>query len=145
MAVLTLEDREGRLEVVVFPKVYERCSSLLGPGQLVLVNGRLDKDEENARMRADRIRPITALVDLAGRSLSINLNSRDHNRETLQSLSDLFKIHSGPSKVCVQLDLTDRTPALRIHAKLINVRIRPSEQLGEAVEEICGAGTISWR
>jgi len=144
MAVLTLEDRGGSLEVVVFPKTYERCAPFLVPDRLVLVTGKLEKDEETARLLADAVRPIETLTESVGRTLSIHLTSPRHDRRTLQALADLFRAHRGPSRIRLQLDLTERTPPLRVRARLTDVRIRPSEPLVRAVEQICGDGTVSW-
>ena len=144
MAVLTLEDRDGSLEVVVFPKTYERCAPVLAPERLVLVTGKLDKNEETARLMADDVRPIEALSGSVGRTLSIHLTSRRHDRRTLKALADLFQAHRGPGQIRLQLDLTERTPPLRVRARLADVGIRPSERLARAVEQICGEGTVSW-
>ena len=144
MAVLTLEDRGGSLEVVVFPKTYERCAPVLAPDRLVLVTGKLDKDEETARLMADEVRPIETLTGSVGRTLSIRLTSARHDRRTLQALAALFQVHRGPSRILLALDLTDRTPPLRVRARLRDVRVRPSEHLARAVEQICGDGTVSW-
>ena len=66
MAVLTIEDRDGSLEVVVFPKTYERCAPVLAPDRLVLVTGKLDKDDDTARLMADEVRPIETLSGRVG-------------------------------------------------------------------------------
>ena len=144
MAVLTLEDRGGSLEVVVFPKTYERCATVLAADRLVLVAGKLDKDEETARIMADDIRPIESLDTSVVRTLSIHLSSPQHDRSTLEALADLFTTHRGSGPVRVQLDLTERTPALRVRARLTEARVRASEHLVLAVEKICGEGTVSW-
>jgi len=144
MAVFTLEDRDGSLEVVVFPKTYERCAPVLTADRLVIVTGKLEKDEETARLVADEIRPIESLAGSVGRTLEVHLTSARHNRKTLQALADLFQVHRGPNRICLQLDLTERTPPLRVRARPTDACIRPSEQLARAVEQICGEGTVSW-
>ena len=144
MAVLTLEDRHGTLEVVVFPKTHERCATVLATDRLVLVEGKLDKDEETARLMADDVRPIEQLDQQLERTLSIRLSSVRHDRKVLEALSGLFQAHRGPSPILIQLDLTDRTPALRVRARLIEARIRPSEQLVRAIDQLCGEGAASW-
>jgi DNA polymerase-3 subunit alpha len=144
MAVITLEDSGGSLEVVVFPKPFERCGQMLAADRMVLVAGKLDKDEETARLMADEIRPIESLSESVGRTLSIQLTSARHDRQTLQALADLFRVHRGPGRIRLQLDLTERTPPLRVLARLTDVRVRPSEHLAQAVEHICGEGTVSW-
>ena len=144
MAVLTLEDRSGSLEVVVFPRTYERCVSVLAADRLVVVSGRLDKDEETARILADDIRSIESLTGSVGRTLSIHLTPARHSRETLQALAELFRVHRGPSWIRLHFDLLDRRPPIRVEARLTEARIRPSEQLQLAAEQICGKGTVSW-
>ncbi len=145
MAVLTLEDRDASLEVVVFPKTYERCAPVLAPDRLVLVTGKLDKDDETARLIANEVRPIETLSGgSTGQILSIHLTSARHDRRTLQALAALFQVHRGPSRIRLQLDLIERTPPLRVRARLRDVRVRPSEHLAKAVEQICGKGTVSW-
>ena len=144
MAVATLEDGLGSLEVVVFPKTYERCGDLLASDRILLVSGRLDKDEETARLVADEIRLIEALDESVGKTMSIYLASSNISRDILDALADLFQMHRGPSLVRIQIELTDHTPPLRVQARLTETRIRPSEQLVLATEQICGKGTVSW-
>jgi DNA polymerase-3 subunit alpha len=145
MAVFTLEDREGTLEVVVFPKTYEKCAAELVVDRLVLVTGKLDTDEETARVLADDIRPIETLASQVGRTLSVRLTGDRHNRTTFEALSELLQIHRGPSLVRLQLELTKRTPPVRVSARLTRVRVRPSEPLAKAIEELCGEGSVSWQ
>ena len=144
MAVLTLEDRHGTLEVVVFPKTYERCATVLATDRLVLVEGKLDKDEETAKVMADDVRPIERLEQRPQRTLSIRLSAVRHDRKVLQALSGLLHTHPGTSPVLVQLELTDRIPALRVRTRLTEASIRPTEQLLQAVDQLCGKGTASW-
>ena len=144
MAVFMLEDRTGSIEVVVFPKTYERYSDVLAADRLVVVSGRLDRDEEAPRLMAEEVRPIESLAGAVGRTLSISLSASRHGRETLQALADLFRMHRGPSWIRLHLDLPEHRPPLRVAARLTEARIRPSQQLALAAEEICGKGTVSW-
>ena len=144
MAVFMLEDRTGSIEVVVFPKTWERCGEVLAADRLVVVSGRLDRDEEVPRLMAEDVRPIESLRGSVGRTLSIRLSASRHGRGTLQALADLFRMHRGPSWIRLHLDLPEHRPPLRVEARLTEARIRPSEQLALAAEEICGKGTVSW-
>ena len=144
MAVFTLEDRTGSIEVVVFPKTWERCGDVLAADRLVVVSGRLDRDEEAPRLMAEDVRPIESLAGAVGRTLSIRLSAGRHGRETLQALADLFRMHRGPGWIRLHLDLPEHRPPLRVAARLTEARVRPSEQLALAAEEICGKGTVSW-
>ena len=46
MAFLTLEDMSGNLEVILFPRDYEKYRSLLNEGDKVLVTGRVSLGDE---------------------------------------------------------------------------------------------------
>lgn len=46
MAFITIEDMMGQLEILVFPKDYERFRTSLEPDQRVLVTGRVTSEEE---------------------------------------------------------------------------------------------------
>ena len=145
MAVGTLEDGLGSLEVVVFPKTYERYGNILAADRLVLISGKLDTDEETARLMVDSIRPIESLNESVGRTMLLRLTSKQLDRKTLGALADLFQLHRGPSLIRVDLKLDERNPPLRVLAKLTESRVRPSEQLTLAAEQICGKGSVSWR
>jgi DNA polymerase-3 subunit alpha len=45
MAVFMLDDIAGNLEVVVFPETFARHGSLVEPDAMLLVRGKLEKDE----------------------------------------------------------------------------------------------------
>ncbi len=59
MAFTNVEDLSGTMEILVFPKVLADCRSALQDNVVVVVNGRVSvKEEENAKLVADRIVPI---------------------------------------------------------------------------------------
>lgn len=55
MAYLVLEDFGGQVEVLVFPRVYERCRDWLFKDQVLLVEGRVDREEEEVKVLADHL------------------------------------------------------------------------------------------
>ena len=55
MAVVTLEDLQGTLEVVVFPKTYETTIGTWRDGAILLVAGRVDHRGDEASLLADSV------------------------------------------------------------------------------------------
>ncbi len=55
MAFLKISDGTKSLEVVVFPKTYESCKNFLIPDSVVLINGRVDKREEELSLIVEKI------------------------------------------------------------------------------------------
>src|SRR5207244_3284839 len=58
MAVFTLEDAVGGIEVIAFPETYQRAASLIETGTMILVRGKLERDDESVRILASEILPI---------------------------------------------------------------------------------------
>jgi DNA polymerase-3 subunit alpha len=55
MGVATLEDLQGTIEVVVFPKLYEQTVGIWREGSILLVAGRVDHRGEEASLLADLV------------------------------------------------------------------------------------------
>jgi len=53
MAVVTLEDLQGAIEVVVFPRLYEQTTGTWSDGVILLVAGRIDHRGEEVSLLAD--------------------------------------------------------------------------------------------
>jgi hypothetical protein len=57
MAVVTLEDLQGSIEVVVFPRLYEQTGPTWQDGSILLVAGRVDHRGEEVSLLADVVVP----------------------------------------------------------------------------------------
>jgi DNA polymerase III subunit alpha len=55
MAVVTLEDLQGSIEIVVFPKLFEQTGPIWQEGSILLVAGRIDHRGEEVSMLADLV------------------------------------------------------------------------------------------
>lgn len=57
MAVATLEDLQGAIEVVVFPRIYEQTRDVWQEGAILVVAGRVDHRGEEVSLLADVVLP----------------------------------------------------------------------------------------
>jgi DNA polymerase-3 subunit alpha len=81
MARLTIEDFDGVIDAIVFPKVYERKRNLVANDMIVGVSGRVSfKDESEAEILVEDIVPIENIASLAhgGRRDSYNRSAADN-------------------------------------------------------------------
>jgi hypothetical protein len=53
MAIVTMEDLQGTIEVVVFPRLYEQTTGTWRDGEILLVAGRIDHKGEDISLLAD--------------------------------------------------------------------------------------------
>ena len=142
--MVTLEDRGGSLETVVFPEAYRKYGSLLQIDRLVVVRGRLEKDEETARLIAAEVQSVDTLLGDGGRMMAIRLASPPHDRSTVEALADLFHRYQGTGRVSLEIELRREGRPVRLRAALPSTRVRASRELVEEVERLCGKGAVSW-
>ena len=145
MAVFTLDDPLGAVEVVVFPEPFEKHAALVENDTMVIVRGKLERDEETRRILASELLPIHALQETLVRQLDVRLTAPPHDRRTFEQLAEVFARHRGDRPVTVELEVQREDRAMRVRADLGQVRIRPSVGLIEEVERLCGQGTVSLR
>ena len=71
MCVFMLDDPHGSLEVVVFPEAFKQFGHLAENGQMVLVKGKFERDDESARILASEISPIELVSERLATSVAI--------------------------------------------------------------------------
>jgi DNA polymerase-3 subunit alpha len=143
MAAFVLDDPYGTVEVVVFPDAFGKCGSLVQADTAVLVKGRFERDEDSARLLASEILPIEKVREQLAREVLVSLDSRRHDRRTIEAVSDILGRHKGDRRV-VFLVCTSTEPPLRARLDVSGqVRVRPSAQLVADLERICGPGSVT--
>jgi DNA polymerase-3 subunit alpha len=146
MGVFTLEDRHGGIEVVVYTEPYARFERLIENGALVVVRGRLDKDEEESRLYASEIAPIVTVRERLARELAITMAVPPHDRHTFEALAELFDQHRGDKPVTLHLEIRSGDRPLRVQAQVSpQIRVKPSPAFLAAVQKLCGEGSIVLR
>jgi DNA polymerase-3 subunit alpha len=147
MCKFTLDDAHGSIDVIVFPEAFKQFGHLVSDnGQLVLVKGRFEKDDDSAQILASEIVPLEMVRERLTRSVAIRLSTPPHDRGTFERLWDVFSHHKGDRRVAFDVELADSARRLRVKIEVnAQIRVRPSEQLVSDVEKICGAGSVSLR
>ena len=108
MAVFMLDDIAGSVEVVVFPETFGKHGSLIEADAMLLVRGKLEKDDESARLVATELLPIAALKERTTREVAIHLKAPQHGRPTFEALAELLSRHRGDRRVSLELDVRRR-------------------------------------
>jgi len=145
MAVFTLEDAVGGVEIVVFPEAYQRAAALIETGTLVLVRGKLERDDETVRILATEIAALDSVREHLAREVSIHFKT-PADRGMLESLGEIFSRHRGDRKVSFEVETGEPPNRLRVRVDVgSQIRVRPSPALISEVEQLVGAGTVELR
>jgi DNA polymerase-3 subunit alpha len=146
MCVFMLDDATGSIEVVVFPETFKQFGHLADNGQMIVVKGKFERDDESARILATEIAPVDAVRERLARSVAIRLSTPPHDRATFEKLWDVFAQNKGDRRVAFDIELQDADRRLRVKVDVnAQIRVRPSERLVSEVEKICGAGSVTLR
>ncbi len=100
MAFITLEDLMGTVEIIVFPKDYEKYRSLFETDRKVFVKGRITVEEDKpAKMICQKIVPF----DEVPQQLWLQFTNREAYRNIEESLFALLGKYDGQDTVIIYL------------------------------------------
>jgi DNA polymerase-3 subunit alpha len=145
MAVFTLEDAQGNVEVIVFPETFQKSVALVETGTLVLVRGKLERDDETARVLATEIVPLDSVRERVAREVAIRVKM-PVDRRVFEALGEVFSRHRGDRRVSFEMEVPSDAKPLRVRADVsTQIRVRPSSTLISEVEQIVGHGSVVLR
>ncbi|MHB0977269.1 MAG: DNA polymerase III subunit alpha [Candidatus Aquicultorales bacterium] len=117
MARVELEDLEGSIEVLVFPKVFEAYRALVETDKLICVKGRLDKKEEEIKFIALDIIDLDEAADIGKRStLYLTIDAERFDKRRLSEVKSILHGHPGPTPVLMRVRDGDRLVTLSLGA-----------------------------
>ena len=145
MAVFTLEDSGGGVEVIAFPEAYQRAASLIETGIMVLVRGKLERDDETVRILAAEIVPLESLRERLAKEVAIRVKM-PAERRVFEELGEILSRHRGDRRVSFDLEVPSDPRKLRVRADVsAQIRVRPSPALVAELEKVVGQGAVSLR
>lgn len=103
MAFVTLEDLRGTIEVVVFPKFYDRFKEY-SEDDILFIQGRVSiKDEDRVSVLAEQMTSVREIENANSTDyIVICMEAKDRNPEIRQKLLSIFNSHRGKTRVVVE-------------------------------------------
>jgi len=136
MARVTLEDLKGFIEIVVFPDIYKETSFFLKGDEPVLISGTLAMEEENPKVIAKKIIPLSEAKEKLSADVHFTVKTSSVTREQLERLRDILLNHHGNSEAFLHLVVPNcGETVISLGEKF---RLTPSEVLFKKVEELFG-------
>ena len=101
MAFVTIEDLYGTVEVLVFPKLYEKYRQIIAEDNKVFITGRVTSGgEENAKMICETI----ILFSDKSSELWIRFENKEEYEEKYPQLLENIKLSNGKDKIVIYLN-----------------------------------------
>ncbi|MBN4071988.1 DNA polymerase III subunit alpha [bacterium AH-315-F18] len=143
MGFLTLEDQEGKVDVVLFPSVYAEQRHLCVPDAIVVVEGKASYRGDRVSILADRIVPLDEVRETFAAKLELTVGLARADSKKLLALRDILKAHAGtvPLSLCMVDEYGQR---LRLAVEN-DLCVRPDEACLLALEELLGKDSVAFQ
>ncbi len=133
-AVITVEDLEGAVNVMVFPSAYQQAAPLLVEDAIVVVRGRLRRRDEVPELHASELR-VPDLSRPAAGPVVITLPAVRCTPPTVEQLKDVLATHPGVTEVRLRLQGRAGTTVMRLDQRL---RVSPTPALMADLKALLG-------
>jgi DNA polymerase III subunit alpha len=116
-AMVTLEDLEGAIEVLLFPSAYQMSSIMLNEDAIVTVKGRLSRSKDQPELHGQEV-SVPDLADGPSVPVMISLPSTRCTPPVVEQLKDVLGTHPGATEVRLRLMTKTSTTVLKLDDRL---------------------------
>ncbi len=138
MAILKVEDLDGIVEVLVFPRSFQKVSRYIQPNTVVMIRGVLNLKEDTPKIIVNDLFPLDEIYKLVT-GVKINLSGIREN--IFDSLKEVLSSSRGNVPIYLHID----TPA-KSRVQLVvgdALYVSPSEKLINDIENLLGDERLS--
>ncbi|MCX6432993.1 MAG: DNA polymerase III subunit alpha, partial [Actinobacteria bacterium] len=138
-AIVTLEDLEGSVDIMVFPQTYAAVSTLLIDDSVVIVRARVDRsDDDGVRLVALEITQPDLSEAVSG-PVRVSMAAARCIPPLVERLKEVLAGHPGTTEVHLHLTGGAKTTVLRLDDRL---RVTPSPALYGDLKALLGANCL---
>jgi DNA polymerase III subunit alpha len=138
-AMVTLEDLEGGIDVLLFPSAYQLAATLLNEDAIVTVKGRLSRSKDQPELHGQEV-SLPDLSDGPTGPVLITLPSTRCTPPVVEQLKDVLRAHPGVTEVRLRLMSKTQTTVMRLDDRL---RVNPSQALFADLKALLGPGCLA--
>ena len=137
-ASATLEDLDGAVEVLFFPNTYELVGQYIAEDAIVVVKGRVDRRDDQARIMAMDLRIPDITAPDVSKPVVLALPPSKCTPPIVERLKEVLSSHPGPAEVHLNLVSGTKSTLLRLGP----VRVAPTTALMADLKALLGPGVI---
>jgi DNA polymerase III subunit alpha len=153
-AILTLQDRTGVCEALIFPEAFQKLEAILKPATPLLVKGRVAVEDVGTRVIVADARLLDQVRDPASKPatngaaaqtngapslLRVRVSRNAMDTGTINQLHELFASRPGRCKIAFELVQDDGTEATIDSGSAV----RADGDFVERVRQICGSDSVA--
>ena len=149
MAFINLEDLEGSIEAIIFPKVFDKSKDIILKDAIVVIEGSLDSAEGKVKLIAKNISLLKrykntkkksietkkATKEDKNRKLHIEIDCEKNQSQILLELKNIFMKHPGKTQIILHFKRNEKSITHRIDSKFA---IKLTNEFMREIENIIG-------
>lgn len=132
--MITVEDLEGGIDVLLFPSAYQLASTLLNEDTIVTVKGRLSRSKDQPELHGQEV-SCPDLADGPSGPVVVSLPSTRCTPPVVEQLKDVLGTHPGVTEVRLRLMSRSSTTTLKLDDRL---RVTPTPALFADLKALLG-------
>ena len=140
MAFVTIADESDEMEGIVFPTVFKQYKDQLEKGQIVMMQGHVEKRNDKVQFIVREVCSLKQLQekkDHSTKTIYIKIASSQHNKERLLLIKNILKKYPGSTRVLLYFEKENRSVLLNMWDW-----VNPTEELLSALNEIIGQENV---
>ncbi|MBQ7352976.1 MAG: DNA polymerase III subunit alpha [Clostridia bacterium] len=145
MAFLRLSDSLGEIELIVFPKLFEKCSDLLYVNNVIFVKGIISiKEDEPPKLIVNELEcvlenEVYEKSILSNKKSKLYLKVNSINNPLVSQIIELLKQYNGESQV-IFYDIKEKK-----YIKALDISIDVSDDILNALKSILGDDSVVFK
>ena len=143
MAVAGLEDLDGFVEVLIFPRTFSQYLKVVKINSLIFLKGKINLRDKEPKIVAEEIIPLAEVQKRYTRSISINLFTTGLEEEVLSTLKNILNRYQGPLPVYLEFSGPENQQ-VRLEVAP-DYYAQPCEKLISEIEAVLGEGVVTLR
>jgi len=136
-AMVTLEDLDGAIDVLLFPSSYQLASTYLVEDAIITVKGRLSKSKDQPEIHGQEV-SVPDISDGPSGPVVISLPQTRCTPPVVAQLKDVLGTHRGVTEVRLRLLNRDKTLVMALEN-----RVTPSSALFADLKQLLGPGCLT--
>ncbi|MGI9916834.1 DNA polymerase III subunit alpha [Vibrio owensii] len=142
IGIMTLDDRSGRMEVMLFSDALDRYAELLEKDKILVVSGQVSFDDFNGglKMSAREVMDLGTAREKYARGLSVSIEASQINDKFFEQFTRILEPHkAGTVPVNVYYQRADARARLTLGTEW---RVTPTDTLLDDLKQLLGKGQV---
>jgi DNA polymerase-3 subunit alpha len=142
IGILTLDDRSGRLEAMLFSDALEQYAELLEKDKILILNGQVSFDDFNGglKMTVREVMDLDSSREKYAKSLSLSITQAQIDEPFFERFSRILEPHrSGSVPIHIYYQRVDARAKLTLGTEW---RVTPNDTLLDELKQLLGPGQV---